>query len=253
VISCAAKPSTWSVSSSATAVATAPDGPGGCTTRCNACFHRRRCSWISKTFPRRGLRELHRRSRFEVRSAHRDHRPAKAQRARRVRPTRLELEGDFTRIEIESALKRKIRVIPVMMGNAKMPSAAELPESLRDLAKRQNLELSDRAWDDNCKRLSKAIEQAVAPQSAAGPESDAPASALDLGLEPKCCNIALRYRATATRSGSRFSTTKALRRVWFSAANRSSRLQSSLTKRGASQPARPRLRNLRRSSRLRAV
>ena len=82
---------------------------------------------------------------------------------------RLELEGDFTRIEIESALKRKIRVIPVMMGNAKMPSAAELPESLRDLAKRQNFELSDRAWDDNCKRLSKAIEQAVAPQSAVEP------------------------------------------------------------------------------------
>jgi len=82
---------------------------------------------------------------------------------------RLELEGDFTRIEIESALKRKIRVIPVMMGNAKMPSAAELPESLRDLAKRQNFELPDRAWDDNCKRLSKAIEEAVAPRPALGP------------------------------------------------------------------------------------
>lgn len=47
---------------------------------------------------------------------------------------RLDSEGDWVRIEIESALQRHRVVIPVLLDGAKMPAAASLPASLRELA-----------------------------------------------------------------------------------------------------------------------
>jgi hypothetical protein len=47
---------------------------------------------------------------------------------------RLDNPADFVRIEIESALKRNIPVIPLLVHGTKMPSADELPESLQQLA-----------------------------------------------------------------------------------------------------------------------
>jgi hypothetical protein len=52
---------------------------------------------------------------------------------------RLDNLDDFVRIEIESALRRKIPVIPVLVGRAPIPKAEELPESLRQLAFRNGL------------------------------------------------------------------------------------------------------------------
>jgi hypothetical protein len=40
------------------------------------------------------------------------------------------------RIEIESALKRNKLVIPVLVHDARMPSADELPPAIRPLARR---------------------------------------------------------------------------------------------------------------------
>ncbi len=50
---------------------------------------------------------------------------------------RIDGEKDFVRIEIESALRRGIPVIPVLIENAKMPDAEELPSTIRDVAYRQ--------------------------------------------------------------------------------------------------------------------
>ena len=47
---------------------------------------------------------------------------------------RLDSESDWVRIEIESALQRHRVVIPVLLDSAKMPEAASLPDSLRELA-----------------------------------------------------------------------------------------------------------------------
>jgi TIR domain-containing protein len=44
---------------------------------------------------------------------------------------RLEDPGDFVRLEIEAALKRKISVIPVLVQGAQMPAAPQLPDSIR--------------------------------------------------------------------------------------------------------------------------
>jgi uncharacterized membrane protein YeaQ/YmgE (transglycosylase-associated protein family) len=52
---------------------------------------------------------------------------------------RLEDPTDFVRIEIESALARNIPVIPLLVGGAPMPSAQELPDSLRKLVFRNGI------------------------------------------------------------------------------------------------------------------
>ena len=49
---------------------------------------------------------------------------------------RLDNPADFVRLEIESALKRAIPVIPVLVDNARMPKPDQLPETLRDLVYR---------------------------------------------------------------------------------------------------------------------
>ena len=49
---------------------------------------------------------------------------------------RLDNSADNVRIEIESALKRRIPLIPVLVRGAEMPTAGALPESLCGLATR---------------------------------------------------------------------------------------------------------------------
>lgn len=52
---------------------------------------------------------------------------------------RIDDEKDFVRIELESALQRKIPVIPVLVRGAKMPSSENLPDSLKGLAFRNGI------------------------------------------------------------------------------------------------------------------
>src|SRR5688572_15226138 len=47
---------------------------------------------------------------------------------------RLDVEGDFVRFEIEAALGRGTPVIPVLVGETRMPEAKDLPPSIRKLA-----------------------------------------------------------------------------------------------------------------------
>lgn len=54
---------------------------------------------------------------------------------------RLQDPADFVRIEIESALRRGIPVIPLLVTGALMPTAEELPDSLRDLAYRNGMQI----------------------------------------------------------------------------------------------------------------
>ena len=53
---------------------------------------------------------------------------------------------DYVRLELATVLKRDIRVIPVLVGGAQLPEAAELPDDLHGLAQRQALELHDETW-----------------------------------------------------------------------------------------------------------
>jgi formylglycine-generating enzyme required for sulfatase activity len=53
--------------------------------------------------------------------------------------TRLDDPRDFVRIEIESALKRQIPVIPILVSGATIPPAERLPVSLQALSFRQSI------------------------------------------------------------------------------------------------------------------
>lgn len=75
---------------------------------------------------------------------------------------RLEDPADFVRVEIESALARKIRVIPVLVQDAPMPRADELPPSLARLARRHGIELSDDRWKYDVDRLAQTIRDLLA-------------------------------------------------------------------------------------------
>ena len=73
---------------------------------------------------------------------------------------RLEDPNDFVRLEIEAAVRRDIRVIPVLVDGARMPRSDELPPSLAKLGRRQALELS--AIDFDTSRLLKVLDSTLA-------------------------------------------------------------------------------------------
>lgn len=74
---------------------------------------------------------------------------------------RLDDPGDFVRLEIEAALERNIRVIPILVAGARMPGANELPPSLAKLAYRQAFKLSAGGFEAETQRLLSVLDQAL--------------------------------------------------------------------------------------------
>jgi hypothetical protein len=75
---------------------------------------------------------------------------------------RLDNPDDFVRVEVQAGLERDIRVIPVLVGGATMPSARDLPEALTKLARRHALEISDTRWHADVGRLIEIAEKLAA-------------------------------------------------------------------------------------------
>ncbi|HKX42418.1 MAG TPA: toll/interleukin-1 receptor domain-containing protein [Burkholderiaceae bacterium] len=93
---------------------------------------------------------------------------------------RLDDPTDFVRLEVASALKRDIPVVPVLVHGAVMPHAEELPADLTELAYRNAVELTHARWESDVQILITALRpyvdrvqtggaKAVAPQSAVSP------------------------------------------------------------------------------------
>lgn len=73
---------------------------------------------------------------------------------------RLENPDDFVRIEVESALRRNIPVIPVLLEGVSMPKRTQLPESLHPLARRNGTQVGyDPRFHPDMDRLVKGIEK----------------------------------------------------------------------------------------------
>jgi hypothetical protein len=68
---------------------------------------------------------------------------------------RLDDPSDYVRLEIESALKRNIPVIPVLVDEAAMPSPSDLPASIQDVVFRNAAEI--RAGSDLHQHLGRLI------------------------------------------------------------------------------------------------
>ncbi len=67
---------------------------------------------------------------------------------------RLDDPDDYVRLEIETALARDdVTVIPVLVEDATMPSRAELPGSLAELARLNACHLRDASWEHDLGRL----------------------------------------------------------------------------------------------------
>jgi hypothetical protein len=74
---------------------------------------------------------------------------------------RIDNPQDFVRLEIEAALTRKVRVIPILIEDARMPRADQLPPGLAELERRQALELSPRRYKSDADRLVKVLERTL--------------------------------------------------------------------------------------------
>ena len=70
---------------------------------------------------------------------------------------RLDDPFDFVRLETAGALKRDIPVIPVLVHQAEMPRAEDLPEDLKDLAYRNGVELNHARWASDVQLLISAL------------------------------------------------------------------------------------------------
>ena len=73
---------------------------------------------------------------------------------------RIDDPEDFVQLEIETALTRDdVRVIPILVDNAKMPTPQELPAGLTGLARRQAVEISPVNFDT--RRLLKVLHETL--------------------------------------------------------------------------------------------
>ena len=82
---------------------------------------------------------------------------------------RLYEENDFVRIEIAAGLERDVRVIPVLVDGAEMPTAEQLPDSLKALARRNAAKLYHSRFSDDAGRLADVLERIISPDAAPTP------------------------------------------------------------------------------------
>jgi uncharacterized protein YecT (DUF1311 family) len=86
--------------------------------------------------------------------------------------SRIDNEADPVRIEVETALKRDIQIIPVLVSGMQMPAARELPDGLKDLVYRQAVTVdSGRDFDHHIDGLISTLDEffeslSGAPQTA---------------------------------------------------------------------------------------
>lgn len=74
--------------------------------------------------------------------------------------SRIKEETDPVRIELETALKRNIPVVPVLVGGARMPTPAELPDGLKDLAFRNAAQIdAGRDFHQHMERLIRSMDR----------------------------------------------------------------------------------------------
>lgn len=80
---------------------------------------------------------------------------------------RLDDPTDFVRLEVESALRSGIKVIPVLVQGATMPTAEELPESMRPLADLQPVTVRYAPkFDGDMRDLGLTLAPTIWPESA---------------------------------------------------------------------------------------
>ena len=71
---------------------------------------------------------------------------------------RLDEPDDYVRREVGAALAAGVRVVPVLVDHAELPTPEDLPEALRPLAQRQAVTLRDATWHQDVDALVRRLE-----------------------------------------------------------------------------------------------
>jgi len=72
---------------------------------------------------------------------------------------RIKNPTDFVRLELATALQRNIRVIPVLVDGATMPTSDDLPEDLAGLVRRNAIDISHARFHADAQRLAGAVRK----------------------------------------------------------------------------------------------
>lgn len=78
-----------------------------------------------------------------------------------TRLSRLDDPDDVVRLEVETALEHRLRVIPVLVEEASVPTAARLPPTLRSLPGLHACVLSHRGWKQDLESLVEVLRRPV--------------------------------------------------------------------------------------------
>lgn len=76
---------------------------------------------------------------------------------------RIQGVDDWVKKEISLALRRDIRVIPILVNGAKMPKSEDLPDELKELALRNAKEISSSRWTYDVEELAKVLKKLITP------------------------------------------------------------------------------------------
>ena len=70
---------------------------------------------------------------------------------------RLHEPGDHVAGEIKAALGKKRVIVPVLVEGVNMPREEDLPDTLKELSRRNAVSISDAGWSDDTNRLAKVL------------------------------------------------------------------------------------------------
>lgn len=87
---------------------------------------------------------------------------------------RLDDPKDFIRLETATALRRGIRVIPVLIQDTAMPTEKDLPEDIVKLARRQGIEISDGHWGSDTEALIETLTKVLPGEAKPSPAEKNP-------------------------------------------------------------------------------
>lgn len=107
---------------------------------------------------------------------------------------RLDDPGDIVRLEIEAALSRDIRIIPILLDGTRMPQRGELPRTLEALSRRNAFRLEHESFRPEVNRLLELVEHSMSSSSRASVPVDA--------AEPITANAAASPSAAQEKAGS---------------------------------------------------
>ncbi|WP_205504354.1 toll/interleukin-1 receptor domain-containing protein [Rufibacter psychrotolerans] len=88
---------------------------------------------------------------------------------------RIQAPEDWVRIEVGTALRKNIRVIPVLMDGATLPLPEQLPPDLAPLLLRQTFDIRHKKWEADTTELLDFLEKGVGiPAKKKGPDPGIP-------------------------------------------------------------------------------